>query len=320
MVNTSSAGEVSQCPVDSIPIQLVFVGEPYGDAGYGPKISASRLQKDRPLPTFIATVTEHVAARMGGDNLCLDSSYSKERSLLQFVFLTIVNMGDESHTPPSFDVRPSHGCRISSPWIELAIDRKPVPWVRGIVRWNERQFLADQAMLAGVQNVAPGVAKQLTRSEARQVASELRHVISKYGDPLRRHPTGKPIEEIVPTDLLWIIPEIDWGATPLTTSEEAIIEVIKRGVAEDKTVEVYTKLVLALIDRCFDSGGEELHYDSVLDTSDQMFEQYKIAAPFTSKSSEQFMEKMCAKCKEDERLGKRICAKDKWYKDVCGWD
>ena len=50
--------------------------------------------------------------------------------------------------------------------------------------------------------------------------------------------------------------------------------------ATEKGAEGYTKLVLALIDRCFaSSNGAKLHYKSILDAADLMPWQYEIDMP-----------------------------------------
>ena len=47
--------------------------------------------------------------------------------------------------------------------------------------------------------------------------------------------------------------------------------------AIEKGAERYTKLVIALIDRCLASGEVDVHYSSILDVSDLIsLEQYKI--------------------------------------------
>jgi len=161
--STSTAGGGSQCPVDTVPIQIV------NEIRSGPEaiLSTAKTSDSNPhFGAFVTAVTEHVAARLARDKLCIDSANSKKRSLLQFKkrsLLQFVNWpldtsGNEPLAPvPSLlDARPSDGCRISSPWIDLAFERRPVPWIRAVVRWNQRQLLADQAMLAGARNVSAG--------------------------------------------------------------------------------------------------------------------------------------------------------------------
>jgi len=68
------------------------------------------------------------------------------------------------------------------------------------------------------------------------------------------------IEERVPPDLLWMFRHSD---RPY-------------GEAKGKRLE-YTKLVLALIDRCFASGAADFHYNSILDVTDLIsLDQYKV--------------------------------------------
>jgi len=281
MVSTSSAGEVSQCPVGSVPIQIVGVGgssslttlpavtqSDFGVIGGGyPDFNA-----------FVATVTEHVAARLDRENFCLDSADSKERSLLQFMHWKIGTHDRYGplHPVTSLDARPSNGCRISSPWIDIAIEKKPVPWIRAIVRWNTRQFLADQAVLAGVKNVLAGVAKPLTNVEF----GHFWRGYQQYEDSkFFGKPTAKPIEEIVPPDILWLFRRSGY-AGGRRYDEPFSIRIPIRNVIS-KSAENYTKLVLTLIDRCFASGdGANFHYDSIVDAADLiLLEQYKITTP-----------------------------------------
>ena len=159
--STGAAGNVSSCPGDTVPIQITM-SEYYSDS----KRSAAEISNHLPhFRAFVTAVTEHVAARLAKDQLCMNSAGSKARSLLQFVHWDyimfreyIVPAMDSSgaSTPPS--------CRISSPWVDLIVDRSPVPLIRGIVYWNDRQLLADQAVLAGARDVPPGRAMPLSPS------------------------------------------------------------------------------------------------------------------------------------------------------------
>jgi len=272
MVSTSSAGEVAQCPVGSVPIQIVGEGgsssvttlpaatqSDFGIIGGGyPDFNA-----------FVAAVTEHVAARLGKNKLCIDNAESRERSLLQFMHWKIRSGNNPPAPVTSLDVRPSNGCRISSPWIDLAIERKPIPWIRAIVRWNERQFIADQAVLAGVKKVPPGVAKPLTMREYGRLDGE-------YSSLEQSERYGKLIEEHMPTDILWLLRNAK-QRVPFSTQRPFFTSDYAK-VAVKKGADSYTKLVLALIDRCFASNnGANLQYDNILDAADLLsLEQYKI--------------------------------------------
>ena len=263
--STSTAGGVSQCPVDTIPIQIMHATRSDPET----TLSAARISDSYPhFRAFVTTVTEHVAARLAKNKLCLDSANSKKQSLLQFVNWPLAISGDKPLAPVlSLDARPSGGCRITSPWIDLAFERKPVPWIHGVVRWNQRQLLADQAVLAGARNVPSGVAMPLKRSE-------FTHFAGHYADSeLLRKPMTKPIEERIPADLLWLFRR-SWQSTfiPFVANADNA-----KQRAMETGAERYTKLVIALIDRCFASDGADIRYDSILDVADLIsLEQYKI--------------------------------------------
>jgi hypothetical protein len=262
--STSTAGGVSPCPVDTVPIQVV------NEVRSGPETALSVANiSDQHFRAFVTAVTEHVAARLAKDNLCLDNS--KKRSLLQFVNWPLIPTRDDPPAPvPSLDARPSGGCRISSPWLDLAFERMPVPSIRGIVRWNQRQLLADQAVLAGARNVPPGVAIPLMNREAGGF-------IGAYEDSeLLHEPAAKPIEERVPPDLLWLLRR-SWQSTRGPFVGYVTGSMRK---ATEKGAEGYTNLVIALIDRCFASNGADINYSSILDVADLIsLEQYKIDTP-----------------------------------------
>jgi len=323
MVGTSAAEGV--CPIDSIPVQIV------DENGSRP---GGKAQPDY----FRAEITKHIAARLGRENLCLDSTESKERSLLQFMYWKLkpgasqIAEGDgqryslrENFPPPvtSLDARPSNGCRISSPWLDLAIERKPVPWVRAIVRWNERQFLADQAVLAGAKNVPPGMAKPLTNEE-------LHHFLAEYGTSgPSRYSVPEIIEERVPPDILWLLRNTRGGVTGGSFQYSTFAnmdEVVNKGWKG------YRKIVLALIDRCFASDGANLKYDNILDVADLVpLDEYKIAAgslirqPSREKIEEAIewgncsVYKMACRRKEKDfkQQHEELCAE---YKNRCNWN
>lgn len=164
----SMADNLSTCSVDTVPIQIF-------DTGWHSDVTTlSALGSPSGIPafnTFVATVTEHIATKLAQEKLCLNSTESKERSLVQFVHMHIANPAANPSLPPAGS---SGVCRITSPWIDIAIERELVPSVRAIVRFNERQLLADQAVMAGAQNVPPGVAMPLTSEEFRMYVARFR--------------------------------------------------------------------------------------------------------------------------------------------------
>jgi len=253
---------VAQCSSYTVPIEIM------DGARRTPQVilSIDKISSGSPhFRAFVTAVTEHVAARMTKENLCVDSTDSNKRSLLQFVNWPLANYyGDEPLVSvPPLDARPSSGCRISSPWIDLVFERKPILSIRAIVRWNDRQLLADQAVLAGARNVPPGVAMPLKRSE-------YAHFLTEYANSeIRGEPAAKPIEERIPPDMLWLFRH-SWQSTRGGGFGPSLREAKKKGA------DGYTKLVNALIDRCFDSDGAALHYSTILDAADLVPLEYKI--------------------------------------------
>jgi hypothetical protein len=277
-VDASAAEDVPPCP-DAVPIQIMIPGDEI-------RLSAAEIPASLAhFRAFVDTVSKHIDARMIGDKLCINRGKDMEsmsdavwewRSLVQFLHWPLFN---EYSVPAitSIGSGPAN-CRISSPWIELVVDRgvkhpsdisswKPVPQIRGIVYWNERQLLADQAMLTGVKNVS-------LRGEMIPLSSrELGHFISEYErSELLDKSAAKPIEERVPPDLLWLFRRSRQGSPFTNAVHDAMGKVTEQ--------EGYTKLVLALIDRCFDSPAPDrvyIHYSSIIDAADPpLLEQYRI--------------------------------------------
>ena len=270
--SASAAENVSSCPGDTVPIQIMMPG--YGVSPI--KRSAAEIPNHLPhFQVFVTAVTEHVAARLVKDQLCMDSAESKARSLLQFEHWRYIMFRE--YIVPEMDSSGASlfpSCRISSPWMDLIVDRSPVPLVRGIVYWNDRQLLADQAVLAGARHVPPGRAMPLSPSAEGHFRSEYRH------PEIDR----KPLEERVPPDILWLLRRVwpDTGGRSTLVPDFVYVRIAMHDVIQ-KGAAGYTQLVLTLIDRCFDSsasGRVDLHYDSILDIADPvLLDLYKIDTP-----------------------------------------
>jgi hypothetical protein len=274
--STGFAEDVSPCPGDTVPIQIMTPGR----GGSGITRSVAKLSDPDPhFRAFVTAVTEHVAARLARDSLCIKgsenmenmkSAESNKRSLFQFVRWSL-DMHNDFLVPALLVTGGVPiDCQISSPWIDLVVIRRPVPSIRGVVRWNERQLLTDQAILAGAHNAPQSMAMPLK-------PAEFGHFLSEYERP----EAGHTIEERVPPDLLWLLRSF----RPSTGGQNSIVPFIVYvenylRKATEKGAEGYTKLVLALIDRCFAPNGAKqtrLYYNNILDAADLIpLEQYKI--------------------------------------------
>ncbi|MDR1996395.1 MAG: hypothetical protein LBQ25_12490 [Azonexus sp.] len=144
-----------------------------------------------------------------------------------------------------------------------------------------RQLIADQAVLAGAQDVPPGVTIPMESREYRRFSDkyiDLLHLrwaaAYGFGDPeILSESAAKPFEEGIPSDLLWLFRRDNPSSFSGFAGGRAVIE---------KGAEGYTKLVIALIDRCLASDGADIRYSSILDIADpSLLEQYKINMPLT---------------------------------------
>jgi len=287
----SGRATAGECPADAVPIQII-TGRWLDDKdvivtledgtqknvsarirGDAVNVLSAFTHSDPSFSYFVKTVTQHVAGRLGKDNLCTDNPDSTKHSRLRFVNwpLTIgeVNPLALISIP---DRKLPASCRIVSPWIDFSFGRSPVPWVQGVVRWNERQLLADQAILAGARNVPSGVVMPLKFREFGHF--ELEYANSEI--MREREPVATPIDAYIPEDLMWLFRR-SWQSTrgPFGSFVAHSMDIaIKKGIKN------YTGLTIALIDRCLASDGEELHYSNILDAADLIsLEQYKIDTP-----------------------------------------
>jgi len=264
----SMAEDVSQCPANTVPIEITNETRKGTEILFSAEKITGAADTFQILRALVTAVTDHVTERLAKDKLCIDSSTgSKERSLLQFVSWPVIYPKDrEPAQVPPLDARPTDSCRITSPWIDLAFTRKPVPRIRAIVRWNERQLLADQAVLAGAKNVPPGAAIPFKMDEYNRFENTYKESeIIRQGSPL--------IEDRIPPDLLWLFRR--------AAQTDKLPFEIPVGYAwstvMDKGSERQTRLVFALIDHCFDSDGVNVQYNSILDVADLIsLDQYKI--------------------------------------------
>ena len=271
---TSMAENVSTCPVDMVPIQIMRGSSPRPVSTLS---TVNFVSSDTSFNALVTSVTEHLAVKLAQENLCITNGESKARSLVQFAFLRVeVSEENDAHILPllkPLEARSSALCRMYSPWIDIAIEREPVPSVRAIIRFSERQLLADQAVLSGARDVPSGVAIPLTYDEFGQYLSAYEQSDLYYDYVPRDPPPEKSIEELVPPDILWLL-----NHTPQTDMPP--METIAMMDAMEWGREGYTKIVIALIDQCFVPGGMDRQYNSVLDVADLVpLEQYKIDMP-----------------------------------------
>jgi len=252
MAGASMAEGISTCSGGSVPIEIEFAA----------------FVDDPEFPDFVTVIEKHIETKLAEAKLCIASAKSKERSQIRFVHWLFFTPENRTLVPaPPLDVCPANGCCVSSPWIDIAIERKPVPWIRAVIRFNERQLITDQAILAGAYNVPQGIAMPLTASEYRRFVREFQRSLDGS------KATTKRIEERIPPDLLWLFRRSRGD----TYGGGNMGQVMINGGAEG-----YTKLVIKLIDRCFPSMEGGANLNSVYDVGDHdplFLGQYMINMP-----------------------------------------
>lgn len=267
VTSASHAAGPSACPTNKVPVQIVSERSTDLD----PQLAAAKISAPHlPLHTFIKGVTQHISTRLAASKLCIDSAESKKRSLLQFVNMPLVYLYKPVASPSlTLPAKSSADCRITSPWIDFAMGRSPTPWVRAVVRWNERQLLVDQAILAGMPNVPPGVPKQLRHDEFASFATMYHEDIkSQVGVAKKR------FDERIPPELLWLF----LRSLQLTPVEPFFMNADSAmSVAMKKGRDGYTNLVAGLIDQCTDSDKSDIRYNNIGDiTNPIVLKKYKI--------------------------------------------
>ncbi|MDR2220674.1 MAG: hypothetical protein LBE24_08875 [Methylobacillus sp.] len=264
----SAAEDATPCSPDIVPIQIIdrvqqssVITLPSFKVGMGSKRS---LEFNSP----VGGIMEHIATRLAEENLCQDIAKNKEHSLVQFVDWPITVSKSSPPAPVlATNAHSTNGCQITSPWLDLAFEREPVPRIHAIVRWSARQLLTDQAMLVGAKNVPPGIAMPLIDGAFSYFANDYAK------SEIRGEQMETPVTERISPDLLWLFRRSPQklAMNSFGGASDGLEKVQKKGKSG------YTKLILALIDRCFDSNGETLHYDSILDAKDLIpLEEYKI--------------------------------------------
>lgn len=205
-------------------------------------------------PHFDRLVTrfaEHVAG------LSVRTGCGKDGDGFSNARLTFVYRPMEKHNAGPVFVRRTpiaahaEGCSIDSPWLIASIDRAKRR-LDAVVMWNERQFILDQAVLAGTATGTEELPEPLAQDRFEAHANDYaENVILGAG------PKDAAIDELsrrVPKDLVWLFrqsPQSTRGpflGFVRETREEVIGEL----------ADGFGNLVTGLLDRCL-SAGTGLH-------------------------------------------------------------
>lgn len=202
---------------------------------------------DAAFRAFVQTVSSRVRLSLARQGQCPHRSSDVGPSEIRFVRVPLATSGDAPFpVPPALERRAGEACRITSPWVDVAVDRGPALRLRAIVRFSEPQLLHDQAVLAGMTGAPGGVLMPLSRGEFSRLAQDYAN-----SEILRPPGTAAPqVDERIPAGLLWLFRHAGQSTLdPFEFEAEAAMRRIgQRGQAG------YASLVAALIEDCLEGG------------------------------------------------------------------
>ncbi|WP_374334330.1 hypothetical protein [Leeia sp.] len=242
------------CSNLNIPVQLI--SQKY----VNPVATLSRITMsgDKNYRAFVTSIAGHIADHMKKAGACNVREKGEKASLIQYLKWELVVSEGEPKYLPVLGVGPARGCRLKSPWLDMAFEGGKNPRVRAIVRWNYRQVLVDQAILhgaMGTSSIPSGAAMPIN-------ADEYRRLISIYADAhMGRTPDEKFLESNIPPDVLWLFRRAAQNQFPAFEGNAAESMDIAMGLIAER----YTELVKAMVDRCFERDGIVIRYTNILD-------------------------------------------------------
>jgi hypothetical protein len=214
---------------------------------------------DSYFKSFVASLTNYISTRFPNAGSCTENLDRGAMSSLTFVRLPLVTSDNNPFAaPPKLSPSfPGITCRLDSPWVKLAIRNSDKPLIQGVFTWNERQFLADQALLANPNLTLDSPLIPLSNRLFEKYAAD-------YADSeILRSRSGKAsITERIPMDLLWLFrnsPQTTF--IPFSSAARSSMNTMPKRMAKN-----YINLTQKLFDRCFASAQKsEQRYETVLD-------------------------------------------------------
>jgi hypothetical protein len=207
---------------------------------------------------FVGEILAGIERRIG--NYTLVSSPGAPSGLLdvRIVRVPLITSGDRlSHEGDGAVPSASGACSLRSPWMNVSVSNHPRR-ISGVIFWNERQILQDQALLSGTTKEGAAPRSALPRDEFERLADY-------YAEYNIRHTPGAQRKgtQQIPADLLWLFrrsPQSTRG--PFSVGAQSTMQEIAKSEAA-----YYAKLTLVLLDQCLQRPGERIRYDSIRDVS-----------------------------------------------------
>jgi len=245
------AEELTPCDDDNIQFKAYFQGASKPHPKWKPN-SGTRS----PYEKFVTELFNHIKTKLNNEPACEDESLDNPAISLTFVerhFPVYENEWSQykNDSELTFKTDPSSmnnfSCQLSSPWLDMTIQRSPSLVVTAVFNFEDRQFLIDQTLLTYPNLAADFKRQPLTDNLYERYENEY----STLHNSRRSYKTKMPspaTAKSIPLDMLWLFDH--------TRSESAGIYEINRLVRA--RYQGYAKIAKALVSHCFASGQYEL--------------------------------------------------------------
>jgi hypothetical protein len=250
---TSSTYSIERCSNMQTSIKII-------DESGGKRLSGTTLDtlENSPFKSYVTNVSKHVITKIEETSQCSGSANSHPTVELLFVYRPLVT---PATAPFDFNHSKSNGTRsLDSPWVKLTKSSSPNLSVRAAFVWSERQFLFDQALMAG-SRASPTNLLPIDERVFGKYVQDYTNSVLLAASPEARSSAQENITKRLPSEILWLFRHA-WQSTlaPFSTEvDHARTTTIQR-------VEVgYVSLTNALVDQFLGSSTVEIRYASILD-------------------------------------------------------
>jgi hypothetical protein len=220
---------------------------------------------ESPFKQFAVSTAKNVLDKIGDVSPQPEATEGKPAIKMAFVYRPLLKAAAAPVAAATYlNVPTPDGGRIlDSPWVKLTVAPPPRCFVRAVFMWNERQFLLDQALMAGArawpdEHLLSIDASDLDKFEQDYTNSVMLVLPQAAIDGLAH------VSERIPPDILWLFRHaLQSTRAPFSTF---VIDALNAAVR--RATPGYTDLVKRLVDRFFASEVMEQRYETILALAD----------------------------------------------------
>jgi hypothetical protein len=222
--------------------------------------------RDHYFKQFVDTSVRHVVSQFGGSLSSRAGADAGQTVPLVFVRVPLLRRdGKKPDEAPGFRQWADASAdiyRLESPWLSAALTKDAGCLVGARFMWNERQFLLDQALLAGGSPAhSQSSPEPFSDTEFVRYTDDYVQSVLLAPSPQAAARQTADLSARIPPELLWLYQHA-WQSTRGPFSALAI-DVLNRTIEE--AAGAYAELVLALLDGRIASRDPVQAYRSVLD-------------------------------------------------------